>query len=92
MRDDAKITIVTGDVEIPVFPPGTVYIPQIKRTPLTFSKIGAVLGSGYTLYNAQDSSDPTIFHKIYNIVATSGANTIKSSFNMAEDLAACETR
>lgn len=89
VRDDARITALSGDVEVPVFPPGTVFIPQVRTTPLKFSKMGAVPGSGYTLYNAQNHEDPTIFHKIYNIVGTGAGRTVKSSFNMAEDFAPC---
>lgn len=89
VRDSSKITSLSGDVEIPFFPAGTELIPLLNMTAIKFSKLGAIPGSGYTLYNAQNHDDPSVFHKVYNIVGTGNGRTVKNSFNMAEDLPPC---
>ncbi len=94
--DSAKITQLSGSVEVPtkedtnVPADRTTYVPKLERKPLTFKKVGAIKGSGYTLYNAQHTWDRAFFKKHYDIQGSNEQRTFKSLFNDADLLQECK--
>lgn len=93
--DSAKITQLSGSVEVPtkedtdVPADRTTYVPRLERKPLVFKKGGTIKDSGYTLYHAQHTWDRAFFRKHYDIQGSNRHRTFSSLFNDADLLQQC---
>jgi hypothetical protein len=73
--------------------------PAVGSIPLDFAEVGAIAGSGYTLYNASivtgviPFAPPNNFAgtylRTYDLVASNSTHTVEREFNMMDGLNAC---
>ncbi|KAL7784529.1 heme peroxidase [Trichoderma ceciliae] len=97
IRDDSKLNSLKAIVHVPE--PLMSITPAVGSIPLDFAKVGAIEGSGYTLYNASIATgvipfDPPnnfagTYMRTYDLVASNGTHTVEREFNMMDGLNSC---
>ncbi|KAL6886068.1 heme peroxidase [Trichoderma evansii] len=97
IRDDSKLDSLKAIVHVP--DPIISTTPAVGSIPLDFVKVGSIVGSGYTLYNATivTGVSPADFHndfagtymRTYDLIASNSTHTVEREFNMMDGLNAC---
>lgn len=87
VRDDAKLTSLTGSIQMPSSL--TALVPKVQTKALTFTKVNGVAGSGYTFYKATHADKPGTYTRTYNLVASNGKKTVQKVFQDFAGLDSC---